>query len=62
MKPIARINFTLNGILYKTGQEVKIKTKEELIKLNEMGYIQPFLFAEINNYFSKNSKKESDKK
>lgn len=51
MKPIkARIDFTLRGKKYLKGEEVKINSKEELIRLNERGFIEPFSYAEIQEY------------
>ena len=50
MKPIAKINCQINGIYY---------TKEELIKLNELGLVEPLTAKEIQDYFKKlNFKKE----
>lgn len=62
MKIIAMIDFSLKGRIYKKGQEVKITSKEELIKLNERGYIEPLSFNEIQNFDKeKNKKKEGIK-
>lgn len=50
MKIIAAIDFTLKGKLYEKGKEVKVSSKEELIRLNERGFIEPLSFDEIKNY------------
>ena len=60
MKIIAAKDFTLKGILYKKGNEVKITSKEEIIKLNERGFIEPLFFNDIQNY-KKENKKVSEK-
>lgn len=59
MKPIAKINCQINGIYYTKGDEINIKNKEELIKLNELGLVEPLTAKEIQDYFKKlNFKKE----
>ena len=59
MKPIAKKDFQLNGIYYEKGDEINIKNKEELIKLNELGLVEPLTAKEIQDYFKKlNFKKE----
>lgn len=62
-KIIATMDFTLRGKKYTKGNEVKIDSKEELIKLNERGFIEPFLHAEIKEYFEEKNKikKEREK-
>ena len=50
MKPIAKSNFSLNGIFYEAGDEVKVNNKEELIRLNEKGFINPLTSKEIQNF------------
>lgn len=59
-KPIATMDFTLNGKKITKGKEVKVNSKEELIKLNERGFIEPFSIQEIETYFNKSKKKESE--
>lgn len=46
----AKTNFSLNGVLYEEGDDVEVKTKMQLIKLNELGYIQPLSAKEIQNF------------
>lgn len=51
MKPYkANENFSLNGIFYDKGDEVKINTKEQLIALNEKGLIGPLTPKEIQDF------------
>ena len=51
MKPIkARILFSHKGTWYEKGDEIKVETKEELVKLNEKGFIEPLTFKEIENF------------
>ena len=53
MKPIAKKDFQLNGIYYEKGDEINVKNKEELIRLNEVGVIEPLTAKEIQDYFKK---------
>jgi hypothetical protein len=53
MKPIAKKDFQLNGIYYAKGDEINVKNKEELIKLNEVGVIEPLTGKEIQDFFKK---------
>lgn len=59
-KVIAKIDFTLQGKKYQKGTKVKINSKEELIKLNERGFIEPFSFVEIQEYFEKKKKEGNE--
>lgn len=60
MKPIAKKDCQINGIYYSKGDEIEVKTKEQLIKLNERGFIQPLTPKEIQDYFKKEDKKKWD--
>lgn len=61
MKIIAARDFSLKNKIYKKGKEVKITSKKELIKLNEMGFINPLTLKEINELFEeKNKMKEGN--
>lgn len=61
MKPIkARILFSHKGIWYEKGDEVKVETKEELVKLNEKGFIEPLTFKEIENFGKEETKKRKE--
>jgi len=53
MKPIAKIDCQYNGIFYDKGDEIEVKNKEELIELNEKGFIEPLTPKQIQNYFKK---------
>ncbi len=58
MKPVAKKEFQLDGIFYEKGEEVEIKNKEQLIKLNEKGFIEPLTPKQIQDYFKKPKKEE----
>lgn len=61
MKPIkARILFSHKGTWYEKGDEVKVETKEELVKLNEKGFIEPLTFKEIENFGKEETKKRKE--
>lgn len=61
MKPIkARILFSHKGTWYDKGDEVKVETKEELVKLNEKGFIEPLTFKEIENFGKEETKKRKE--
>lgn len=63
MKPIkARILFSHKGTWYEKGDEIKVETKEELVKLNEKGFIEPLTFKEIENFGKEepNKRKEEE--
>ena len=51
----AKIDFIFNGIAYEKGDTIKVDTKEQLIKLNEKGFIEPLTLKQIQN-FSKEKK------
>ena len=61
MKIIAKMDFNANGTFYAKGDEVKVNTKEQIIKLNEMGFIEPISQKDIQN-FGKEIKVESKPK
>ena len=61
MKPIkARILFSHKGTWYEKGDEVKVETKEELVKLNEKGFIEPLTFKEIENFEKEETNKRKE--
>ena len=62
MKLIAKTNFSINGIIYNKGEEVKVDTKNQLVKLNELGYIEPLTAKDIQNFGKVEPKKELPKK
>ncbi len=57
---IASKNFTFKEKFYKEGSEVKITSKEDIIKLNEKGFIEPLTYKEIQD-IGKQKKKEGNK-
>lgn len=59
---IAKKNFTLNGVAYEKGDEVRVKDKSELVSLNEKGFIEPLTLKQIQNFGKepKENKKEEE--
>ena len=62
-KIIAQKDFILNGVDYIQGDEIKNLTYQEIVKLNEKGFIEPleykdlvFIKRELEN--TQNSKEE----
>ena len=47
IKIIAKKDFTRKGEPIFAGDELKVNTVEELVKLNEKGFIEPLSFKEI---------------
>ena len=47
IKIIAKKDFTRNGEPIFTGDEVKVNSVEELVKLNEKGFIEPLTLKDI---------------
>lgn len=62
MKPIANKDCQINGIFYEKGNEIKVDNKEQLNKLNELGFIEPLTQKEIQDYFKKEEIKNIFKK
>ena len=58
MKPVAYKDCQINGIFYEKGEPVKVNNKEALLKLIELGLIEPLTAKEIQDYFKSNLKKE----
>lgn len=50
MKIVAKVDININGIFYEKGDEIEIISKEQLIKLNEKGYIEPLTPKQIQNW------------
>lgn len=46
----AKVDFTLNDTFYEKGDDVEVKTQAQLVKLNELGFIQPVSVKEIKNF------------
>ena len=58
MKPIkAKVLCSYKGTWYEAGDEIKIETKEDLVKLNEKGFIEPLTFKDIQNFGKEEPKK-----
>ena len=58
MKPIkAKILCSYKGTWYEAGDEIKVETKEDLVKLNENGFIEPLTFKDIQNFGKEEPKK-----
>lgn len=47
IKIIAKKDFTRKGEPIFVGDDVKVNSVEELVKLNEKGFIEPLTFKEI---------------
>ena len=47
IKIIAKKDFTRKGEPIFAGDEIKVNSVEELVKLNEKGFIEPLSFKEI---------------
>lgn len=47
MKIIARINFIFNDKKYLADEEVKLDNIKQVIKLNELGYINPLTYEDL---------------
>lgn len=50
MKIVAKLDININGIFYEKGDEIEVISKEQLIKLNEKGYIEPLTPKQIQNW------------
>lgn len=50
MKPVARINCQVGETFYEKGDEIEVRNKETLIKLNEMGFIEPLTPKQIQDF------------
>ena len=58
MKPIkAKVLCSYKGTWYVAGDEIKVETKEDLVKLNEKGFIEPLTFKDIQNFGKEEPKK-----
>ena len=58
MKPIkAKILCSYKGTWYEAGDEIKVETKEDLVRLNEKGFIEPLTFKDIQNFGKEEPKK-----
>lgn len=58
MKPIkAKVLCSYKGTWYEAGDEINVETKEDLVKLNENGFIEPLTFKDIQNFGKEEPKK-----
>ena len=58
MKPIkAKVLCSYKGTWYEAGDEIKVETKEDLVKLNEKGFIEPLTFKDIQSFGKEEPKK-----
>ena len=63
MKIIAKKDFNINGnLFYNRGDEVKITDQSLIVKLNELGFIEPLTIKDIQNVGKEEIKKEIPKK
>lgn len=46
-KIVAKIDFTANGKNYIVGDEIEDLTFEQIVKLNEKGYIEPLEYKDL---------------
>ena len=46
-KVIAKIDFTANNESYIAGDEIKGLTYEQIVKLNEKGFIEPLEYKDL---------------
>lgn len=47
MKIIAKIDFTASGKKYIAGDEINDLTYEQIVRLNEMGFIKPLDYKDL---------------
>lgn len=60
MKIIAKKDFTINGRYYSENDEVDVKDIQELIVINEKGFIEPLTRKEISQFQKQLMKEEKD--
>lgn len=46
-KVIAKVDFTANGTSYIVGDELTNLTYEQIVKLNEQGFIEPLEYKDL---------------
>ena len=47
MKIIAKRHCEFNGVKYLKGEEIKVDNIKQVIKLNELGFIEPLTYEEL---------------
>lgn len=63
MKPIkAKVLCSYKGTWYEAGDEIKVETKEDLVNLNEKGFIEPLTFKDIQNFGKEEKSKKNFRK
>lgn len=60
MKLIAKVSFNANGVFYEKGDEVIVDNKNQAIKLNELGYIEPLTAKDLQNLEKKEEKNKEE--
>lgn len=60
IKIIAKKDFTRKGEPLFAGDEVKVNSVEELVKLNEKGFIEPLTFKDIVQFKKELENPEND--
>ena len=58
MKIIAKIDFTANNEQYIKGDEIKGLNYNQIVKLNELGFIEPLTYKELTIIKRELEKKE----
>ena len=58
MKIIAKIDFTANNEQYIKGDEIKGLNYNQIVKLNELGFIEPLTYRELTIIKRELEKKE----
>ncbi len=46
-KVVANIDFSANGVFYIKGDEINNLTYEQIVKLNENGFIEPLDYKDL---------------
>ena len=59
-KVIAKIDFTTNIGNYVAGEEIKNLSYEQIVKLNEMGFIEPLSYEDLVNIEREYQKEKSE--
>lgn len=60
MKPIAKKDCNVGGIFYEKGDEIEVKDKNVLIRLNELGFIEPLTPKQIQEFGKQRIIKKED--
>lgn len=62
MEPIELIkDVVVDGIAYVSGDKIQVKNIDELVKLNEGGFISPLSLKELQSFFKKTENKKIEK-